>query len=71
MLIATDVAARGIDIPILDYVIHFDFPANAKLFIHRSGRVARAGRIGTCYSIVSPTDLPYYFDIVTYIGAGE
>ncbi len=52
--VATDVAARGIDLPNLDLVIHADLPMNAETLLHRSGRTGRAGRKGTCV-IIAPT----------------
>jgi ATP-dependent RNA helicase DeaD len=50
--IATDVAARGIDLPNLDLVIHADIPRNSETLLHRSGRTGRAGRKGVCTLIV-------------------
>src|SRR5690606_40697197 len=49
--VATDVAARGIDLPNLDLVIHADLPTNAETLLHRSGRTGRAGRKGTSVTI--------------------
>lgn len=59
VLVVTDVAARGIDVPLIDHVIHYAFPSSAKLFVHRSGRAARAGRIGFCWGLVEPDEMPY------------
>ncbi|MCG6114116.1 MAG: DEAD/DEAH box helicase [Mesorhizobium sp.] len=50
--VATDVAARGIDLPNLDLVIHADLPSNPATLLHRSGRTGRAGRKGVCVLIV-------------------
>ena len=50
--VATDVAARGIDLPNLDLVIHADLPNNPETMLHRSGRTGRAGRKGTCVLVV-------------------
>ncbi|KAL3893261.1 MAG: hypothetical protein SGARI_008283 [Bacillariaceae sp.] len=59
ILVVTDVAARGVDVPMCDHVIHYHFPPTPKLFVHRSGRVARAGRIGFCFGLVEPEELAY------------
>lgn len=67
VLVVTDVAARGIDIPQLDNVINFNFPAKSKLFLHRVGRCARAGRSGTAYSLVSPDEHAYLLDLHLFL----
>jgi len=56
-LVATDVAARGIDISHLTHVVNFSFPQSAAQYIHRTGRTGRAGRTGTAISLVSPQEL--------------
>jgi ATP-dependent RNA helicase DDX54/DBP10 len=66
-LIVTDLAARGIDIPLLENVVHYDFPTNLKLFIHRSGRTARAGQKGVSFSLITPDEIPYLHDLSTFV----
>ncbi|KAK7958169.1 hypothetical protein PG996_010391 [Apiospora saccharicola] len=68
ILVVTDVAARGIDIPILANVINYDFPPQPKVFVHRVGRTARAGQRGWSYSIVRDTDVPYLIDLQLFLG---
>ena len=56
-LVATDVAARGIDISHLTHVINFDFPESAESYVHRTGRTGRAGRTGTAISMIEPGNI--------------
>ncbi|KAG6010105.1 ATP-dependent RNA helicase dbp10 [Claviceps maximensis] len=68
ILVVTDVAARGIDIPILANVVNYDFPSQPKIFVHRVGRTARAGQRGWSYSLVRETDAPYLLDLQLFLG---
>ncbi|XP_029941325.1 ATP-dependent RNA helicase DDX54 [Salarias fasciatus] len=68
VLIVTDVAARGIDIPLLDNVVNYNFPSKAKLFLHRVGRVGRAGRSGATFSMVCPDEMPFVYDLHLFLG---
>ncbi|KIY92872.1 DEAD (Asp-Glu-Ala-Asp) box polypeptide 47 [Monoraphidium neglectum] len=60
ILVATDVAARGLDIPSVDVVINYDVPANSKDYVHRVGRTARAGRSGRSVTIVTQYDVEMF-----------
>ncbi len=68
ILVVTDVAARGIDIPVLANVVNYDFPQGARVFVHRVGRTARAGRSGWAWSFVSATELPYLVELQLFLG---
>jgi len=68
VLVVTDVAARGIDIPVLANVVNYDFPQGARVFVHRVGRTARAGRSGWAWSFVGATELPYLVELQLFLG---
>ena len=67
-LVVTDVAARGIDIPLLNNVVNYDFPSKPKLFVHRVGRAARQGRSGTAFSFATNDEMAYVVDLHLFLG---
>ena len=71
VLVVTDVAARGIDIPLLDNVINYDFPPKPKLFVHRAGRAARAGRMGAAYSFATRDEMGYLVDLHLFLSLAD
>ena len=70
VLVATNVAARGLDIPAVSHVINYDMPGNLEEYVHRIGRTARMGRHGTAITFVSEWDFPALDIIQAHIGDG-
>jgi superfamily II DNA/RNA helicase len=68
LLVASDVAARGLDIPAVSHIFNFDVPHHADDYVHRIGRTGRAGRTGTAISIVTPLDTKSIVAIEKLIG---
>jgi ATP-dependent RNA helicase RhlB len=69
ILVATDVAARGLDIEGLSLVVNYDLPVDAENYVHRIGRTARAGKTGKAISLASEQDVYELADIEKYIAA--
>ena len=68
MLIATDVSARGIDIPDVEYVINYDLPEQAPNYVHRVGRTGRGRKRGQAISLCSKSERPLLQEIEAYLG---
>lgn len=67
LLIVTDVAARGIDLPVLEHVVNYDMPTQPRVFVHRVGRTARAGRKGYAWSLVTNKELPQLCELQLFL----
>lgn len=59
ILLCTDLMARGVDIPEVNWVIQYDLPGNASSFVHRAGRTARVGKNGSSLVILMPNEDAY------------
>lgn len=68
VLVATDIASRGIDVDKLSHVINFELPEQAETYVHRIGRTGRAGSQGTALSLCTADEMPYLKDINKLIG---
>lgn len=71
IIVATDLLARGLDVPHVDHVINYDLPFQAEDFLHRIGRTARAGRTGHAITYVTPSDTRMYAKIKGYLAGAE
>ncbi len=69
LLVASDVAARGLDIPDVSHVFNYDVPSHAEDYVHRIGRTGRAGKAGTAYTLATREDSKYLAAIEKLIGS--
>lgn len=71
LLVCTDVAARGLDIPFVHNVVHYQMPLNAEIYVHRCGRTARIGRDGLAFALFAPQDEKNFFTLCRVLGLNE
>ncbi|XP_015176587.1 PREDICTED: ATP-dependent RNA helicase DDX24 [Polistes dominula] len=71
LLIATDVAARGLDIPSIEHVIHYQVPRTSESYVHRSGRTSRAGKEGITVLMMEPSEKQNYSKLCQTLGRTE
>ena len=70
VLVATDIAARGIDVDGISHVVNYDFPMHAEDYVHRIGRTGRAHAVGDAISFVTPDDHGSLRSLERFIGRG-
>ncbi|WP_128253674.1 DEAD/DEAH box helicase [Falsirhodobacter deserti] len=68
LLVASDVAARGLDVPSVSHVFNFDVPTHPEDYVHRIGRTGRAGRKGKAFTLATPSDEKYVAAIESLVG---
>ncbi|KAI9320389.1 P-loop containing nucleoside triphosphate hydrolase protein [Dichotomocladium elegans] len=71
VLVASDVAARGLDIPLVEHVIHYQLPRSGEIYVHRSGRTARANRDGVSLLLCGPEEVKLYTKLCHTLRKGE
>lgn len=71
VLLATDIASRGLDIPSVSHVIHYSPPLSADAYVHRVGRTARAGQKGFSLGLIAPAERGRWIGIMKAVGRGE
>jgi ATP-dependent RNA helicase DeaD len=66
VLVATDVAARGLDVEGISHVINYDIPAEPEIYVHRIGRTGRAGKLGVAITLITPRERRHLQEIEAY-----